>query len=188
MENKTISAIILATTLSFAGASYAVADNQQGMKNNQNCVNQSEQMKDNQNCNKQAGEMKKKHGDKHKFAKKGKGKHNGKHQGKRNQKMAFAKLDLSAEQKQQINEIMSAVKTEKQNARLAYRASMQVLMVNETFDVDAAKSLMTAQQAQKEESRLAMMKAKHQAFQLLTDEQKAKYNELKEKGKKRHKR
>lgn len=182
MENKTISAIILATTLSFAGASFAVADNQQGMKNNQNCVNQSE------NCTNQSGMMKNKQGDKHKFAMNEKGKRHGKNKGKRQQKMSFEKLDLSAEQKQQIDEIMATVKTEKQNLRLAHKASMQALMANETFDADAARGLMAAQQAQKTENRLTMMKVKHEIFQLLTDEQKAKYNELKEKGQKRHKR
>ena len=108
-----------------------------------------------------------------------KGKNHANKQGQHNQKMDFAKLDLSETQKQKIDAIMADVKAENQKSKLAQRASMQALMANETFDTDAAKALMSHQQIQKAEKRLSMMKAKHEAFQVLTDDQKAKYNELK---------
>ena len=174
MQNKTIRTLILATTLSIAGVSYAVAANQQGMKNNQNCANQSEQMKDNQQCKNKSGAMEKgqHHGKNH-------ANKQGKKHGKHNQEMGFSRLDLTAEQKQQIDDIMATAKAENQESMLAQRASMQALMSNETFDKDVARILMNQQEVQKAEKRLTMMKAKHQAFQLLTDEQKTQYSELK---------
>ena len=175
MKNKKISAIILATTLSFAGVSYAVAGNQQGMKHNQNCKNQSGEMKDNQYCSNQSSGMKNKQNGKNQFGSMKKGNRHGNN----HQKMAFSQLDLNADQKQIIDDIMAGAKAENQKSRVAHRASMQAIMNNATFDEDAAKALMSQQQVQKEEKRLTMMEAKHQAFQLLTDEQKTQYNELK---------
>ena len=179
MSKKTISAIILATSLSLVGGSYAVAANQQAMRNGQNCANQTEEMANSQNCMKKSGEMKHKgkhHGNKQAHKQ---GNKNSKKQGKNNQYMGFAKLDLSADQKQKIDAIMENIKTENQKLKLANRASMQALMASETFDTDAARSLITYQQQQKSEKKLAMMKAKHEVLQLLTDEQKTKYSEMK---------
>lgn len=196
MNKKTISTMILVTSLSFVGGSYAVAANQQGMKNGQqHCANQTQEMAGNQNCMNNAGEMKQKGKNKSASMENGKrhgNKHGHKHshknsykQGNKNQNMGFAKLNLSAEQKQKIDVIMAKVKEDKLKIKLANRASMQALMANETFDTDAAKSLMTYQQQQKAENRLAMLKAKHEVFQLLTDEQKAKFSEMKLKRQKR---
>jgi protein CpxP len=150
MKTKKISAILLATTLSFAGISYAMAGNHQESKNGQDCNNQS-------------GEMKQ-------------GRHNCKI---KHQRMGFSKLDLSDAQKQQMQEIMSAAKEENKGTRGAHKAEMQMLMSSETFDEAKAKELINNQQVQKAEKHLKMMKAKHQMFQLLTDEQKTQYSELK---------
>jgi len=160
MNMKKTSAILLATTLSFAGISYATAANQTSTKTELN-------------CQKQSGEM-------------GQGKHHGK---KKNKGMGFSKLDLTDAQKLEISEIMKSVKGDKKGqkseSKMAHRASMQALVSSDSFDEDAAKALINIQQAEKAEKQLAMLKAKNEAFQLLTDEQKVKYSELKTQGKNR---
>jgi len=157
---KKTSAILLATTLSFAGISYAVAADQTGTTTQQNCKQQSSEM--------------------------GQGKH---HWKKKNKGMGFSKLDLTDTQKQEIREIMQSVKGDnkgqKSESKMAHRASMQALISSDSFDEEAAKTLISVQQEEKAEKQLAMLKAKNQAFQLLTEEQKVKYSELKAQGKNR---
>ncbi|PKF61475.1 hypothetical protein CW745_09060 [Psychromonas sp. psych-6C06] len=152
MKTKTIGAIIIATTLSLGGLSYAVAGNQDGAQNGK------------QDCSM--------------MDKKQRGKHHGKH---KNKQMGFEKLNLSAEQKQEMKSIMSSQKgknTKSDSERQAQRAEMQALMHAEVFDEAKAKELINKQQTKKGERKLAKMKAKHQMFQLLTDEQKAQYAEM----------
>ncbi|GLS90646.1 hypothetical protein GCM10007916_17130 [Psychromonas marina] len=164
MKTKTIASLVLATTLSLGGLSYAVAANQDGMQNGQNNAQDCSMVKED-----------------------GRGKHQGgKHKGKgkgKNKQMGFAKLDLTDQQKADMKTIMSAQKAEKKEQktdadRLAQRAEMQALMSAETFDEAKAKSLIDAQEAQKSERKLSMLKAKHEMFQLLTDEQKAEFAEM----------
>lgn len=160
MKTKTIGTLLLATTLSVAGISYAVAGNNQGMKNQQDCT----------------------------MSEKGK---SGKHHGKmKHKQMGFAQLDLSDQQKQEMKTIMSSSKKQNKrqksdSERLAHQAEMQALMHSETFDEEKAKALISKKQSKKGERKLAMLKAKHQMFQLLTDEQKVQYTELKMKQKNR---
>ena len=156
MKTKKISAILVATTLSFAGISYAMAANHQDDNNEQGCKHKS-------------GEMKQ-----------------GKHHGKmKHQRMAFSQLDLTDTQKQEMHDIMKAAKAANKEEKSAQRAEMQALMSNETFNEEKAKALINSKQLQKAQKHLVMMQTKHQMYQLLTDEQKAQYSELK---KQRHNR
>jgi protein CpxP len=153
MKTKTIGTILLATTLSVAGMTYAIAGNQQGMKGQQNCSMMSEN---------------------------GQGRYHG---NKQNKQMGFAQLDLSDQQKQEMRSIMPSQrgnnKNQKSDAeRAAQQAEMQALMHAETFDTERATELIANNQAKNSERRLEMLEAKHQMFQLLTDEQKVKYSEL----------
>ena len=98
--------------------------------------------------------------------------------------MGFAQLDLTDSQKQQMLTIMTSSKGNNQNRmsdeeRATRQAEMQALMYSDPFDEDQAKALISQHQSKMVENRLEMMKAKHQAFQLLTDEQKTQYGELK---------
>ena len=166
MKTKTIATLVLATTLSLGGLSYAVAADQVGMQNGQKNAQNCTMVKEDGSCKQQGG--------KHKGKGKGKGK---------NKQMMFAKLDLTEQQKTDMKTIMSAQKAEKKGQRsdadrLAQRAEMQALMSAETFDETKAKSLIEAQEAKKSERKLSMLKAKHEMFQLLTDEQKAEFAEM----------
>tara|TARA_R110001583_G_scaffold7720_9_gene37948 strand:+ start:36730 stop:37293 length:564 start_codon:yes stop_codon:yes gene_type:complete len=178
MNNKHISAIILATTLSFGGTSYAMAESQQGMKNGQNCATE---MQNNENkCDVKSDDMQKaKHHNKKHQGKNHDQKRQGKHQGKHQQNMEFAKLDLTDTQKQAMRDIMKAMKDSNKSSKASHHTEMKALMSNETFNAEKATELISQQQVQKAEKRLAMMKAKHDMYQLLTDDQKAKYDELK---------
>lgn len=159
MNMKKTSAILLATTLSFAGASYAIAGNHGEMKGERGCKNDSSEMSQ--------------------------GKHHGK---KKHKGMGFSQLDLSDQQKQEMRDIMRTTKSDnkankssKSEARTAHRAAMQTLISSESFNEQQAKALIEAQQLQKAEKQLSMLKAKHQMYQLLTEEQKVQYQALKEK-------
>lgn len=160
MKTKTIGTILLATTLSIAGMTYAVAESQQGMKGKQDCSMMSEN---------------------------GKGKHHGKN---KHRQMGFAQLDLSDQQKQEMKSIMSSQKAkhkEQKNdqQRAADKAEMQALMQADTFDTEKASALIAKHQEKSNERKLSMLETKHQMFQLLTDEQKTQYSELKMKHHKR---
>lgn len=158
MKTKTIGTLILATTLTFGGLSYAVAANQDGMNKAQDCTMMKED---------------------------GRGKNKGgKHKGKgKNMQMGFQKLDLTEQQKQEMKTIMTSLKAEKKQQktneeRLAQRAEMQALMAAENFDEAKAKEIISAKQVKRSEQQLAKMNAKHKMYQLLTDEQKAEFAEM----------
>lgn len=166
MKHTTINSIILATALSVAGVTHAIAAaNESGATattTEQSCV----------------------------YKEDGRGKHYGdkKRGGKQNKRMGFHKLDLSAEQKQAMKDIMKSHKEAGKTLRTEHKAEMQALMDNPAFDEDKATSLIDQREAQRETKKLAMMKVKHEMYQLLTDEQKAKYNEIKEKREGKEKR
>ncbi|WP_372871214.1 Spy/CpxP family protein refolding chaperone [Shewanella sp.] len=95
----------------------------------------------------------------------------------------FRGLDLSDEQKTQIHELMKAHKQERKAqredkndaARAAHHEKMMALMNAERFDEAAAKALLAERQAKGEARALEAMKLQHQIYQLLTPEQKAKF-------------
>lgn len=155
MKTKNIATILLATSLAFAGISSATAADSQN--------------KDKMGCKNQSSEM-----------------HHGKMKHKR---MGFSQLDLSDDQKQQMREIRKAAKEQHKGKhkgdRANYRAEMLSLMNEASFNEDRAKVLINEQQSKSAEKRLSMLKAKHEMYQLLTDEQKQKYSELKAKHHKR---
>lgn len=157
MKNKTIATLILATTLSVGGLSYAVAatTTESGATTTQSCT------------------MKEDGSGKHKG-----GKHKGEKHGKN---MGFQKLDLSDTQKQEMKTIMTAHKEAKKEVnkalKVAHKAEIQALMTEATFDEAKASELIAQHQELRAESALSMLKVKHEMFQLLTDEQKVEYNE-----------
>jgi protein CpxP len=154
MKTKIIGTIVLVATLSLASISYTVAGNYHGNKGNQGCNNMFTEMGQSIGRNKMG------------------------HRG-----MVFAQLDLTDSQKQQMQTIMSS-STGKYNRRMSdadrtvHQAEMQALMHAEFFDEEEVKALISKHQSTMSEKRLSIMKAKHQMFQLLTDEQKAQYSEL----------
>lgn len=95
----------------------------------------------------------------------------------------FRGLDLTDEQKTQIRDLMKAHKEERkaqredkdEAGRAAHHEKMQALMSAERFDEAAAKALLAERQAKGEARALDAMKLQHQIYQLLTPEQKAKF-------------
>jgi len=157
MKHTTINTIILATALSVAGLTTAIAatTTESGATDTPNCI----------------------------YKEDGRGKHNGdkRRGGKGNKTMGFQKLDLTAEQKTAIEAIMETNKTASEALRSAHKLEMQALLDTPTFDKEQATTLIEQREAQRTDKKLTMMQVKHEIYQLLTDEQKAQYNELKEK-------
>ncbi|MEI6896454.1 MAG: Spy/CpxP family protein refolding chaperone [Psychromonas sp.] len=155
MKTKTIKMLILASTLSVAGASYAVAaTSQDSNKDTQHCTMMKE------------GGHGKHHG--------GHGKHRGDNKHKN---MTFKKLDLSDQQKQQMQSIMVSSKKQMESNKLADKAKMQALMQAPTFNEVTAKALIEKKQSDRAARKLSTLKIHHQMYQLLTDEQKKEYDE-----------
>jgi len=159
MKTKNIAILVLASSLTFVGISSATASDPQS--------------KDKMGCKNQTSEMH--HGKQH-----GKMKHKG---------MDFSQLDLSDDQKQQMREIRKVTKEQhkgknKEN-RAEHQAEMLALMSEDSFNEDRAKVLINEQLSKSSEKRLSMLKAKHEMYQLLTDEQKQQYSELKKEHHKR---
>ncbi|QYJ75185.1 MULTISPECIES: Spy/CpxP family protein refolding chaperone [Shewanella] len=112
--------------------------------------------------------------------------HEGGHEGRPmmdNMRHMFRGLDLTDEQKTQFRELMKAHKDERKAqregkddaARTAHHEKMKALMSAATFDEAAAKALIAERQAKGEARALEAMKLQHQMYQLLTPEQKAKF-------------
>jgi protein CpxP len=55
---------------------------------------------------------------------------------------------------------------------------MQALMESETFDDKMAKEMIERHQLQMSESKLTMLKTRHQMYQLLSDEQKEEFRNM----------
>lgn len=102
--------------------------------------------------------------------------------GKRKQGMMriYKKLDLSDRQQQQIKAILKGVKESRtkmtKGDRSTMRGEWQALMKADIFDEAKAKALITKKQSYKLENELARVKARHAAYQVLTAEQKAKFD------------
>ncbi|WP_051333313.1 Spy/CpxP family protein refolding chaperone [Aliagarivorans marinus] len=102
----------------------------------------------------------------------------------------FKQLDLSAEQKQQIRDIMQAnrpadreqAKQQRSEMRDAQRAQRLALMDAEQFDSEAAQSLIKQRQARQAERELRMLEIQHQIYQVLDDEQQQKFQQLQAEG------
>lgn len=105
----------------------------------------------------------------------------------------FSKLDLSAQQKQEIRSIF---KTTRENnsvykgEKSSIRAQMKDLMDMPAWDEATARSILLSQIEQGKTIALNRAKARNQAYNLLTEEQKVSLSEKaekKERGKKGHK-
>jgi protein CpxP len=92
-----------------------------------------------------------------------------------NMSMTFSQLNLTDQQKQEIQAITAAsINENHQNMgdMQVHHADMQALLSNTVFDENKAKTLMANHQSEMGERMLAMLKMQHQIFQLLDDQQK----------------
>jgi len=164
MKHKKINTIILATALTVAGITHAATTSTEPVVAD---AQESSVIKE--------GGHDKHHG----------GKHHGDHKQK---KMNFKNLDLSDAQKQQMKTIMTSYKEASKTLKEAHKAEMKALMQSATFDEAKAKQLISQREAQRADQKLDMLKMKHEMYQVLTDEQKAQYDERQMKKMKRHNR
>jgi len=154
MKNKTINTIILATALSVAGLTHAVASStESATATTQDTTIIQEDGRDG----------------KHRGDKQRGGKHHG--------KMMFKKLDLSDAQKEQMKTIMRAYKEANKESKAAHKAAMKALMDAPAFDEEQAQTLIAEREAQRADKQLSMLKMKHEMYQVLTEEQKVKYDQ-----------
>ena len=152
MKTKTITAILIATALTFVGTSYA----QQSTKGAQH-------------HNMSGGMMGMQH----------KGQMG--HMNMGGMPMSFSQLNLTEQQQQKMQAMMAS--SQGQNTgwmanMQAHHAEMQALMESETFDDNMAKEMIERHQLQMSESRLTMLKTRHQMYQLLSDEQKEEFRNM----------
>ncbi|KLV07539.1 periplasmic repressor CpxP [Photobacterium aquae] len=120
----------------------------------------------------------------------GGGKHHGGHGGKgacgmHDGKQMFRQLDLSDEQKSQLQEMRKAnreaMKSEWAKHHGEMRANhqqMQKLVLADNFDEAAVRSLAEKMTEQQVERRVEMLKHRHDMLNVLTADQKAKYQQL----------
>ncbi len=99
--------------------------------------------------------------------------------------MFDSQLNLTDEQLQKIRSIMeTAVSTMPQRQQQimvnmpAHMAESQLLLNNSTFDEDKAREMISKHQALMVDNQIDMLKAQHQALQVLTEQQKAQYSAL----------
>ena len=98
------------------------------------------------------------------------------------------KLDLTDEQEVQVKEIM-AERNISPEARAKRRgehmSEFEAVIQSENWDEAAAKALIEKKQRSRENQALAQMRAMHDVYQVLTDEQKEKLQKMKQRMKKR---
>ncbi|WP_105200184.1 MULTISPECIES: Spy/CpxP family protein refolding chaperone [unclassified Pseudoalteromonas] len=98
-------------------------------------------------------------------------------------------LQLSEQQQTQIKAIMDAnkqLKPQRGSRHEGYKALQALTNTSESFDEQAAREIIQAQQSKQMERKIAHLKSKHQVWNLLTEEQQQKFAQMKEKRKKRH--
>ncbi|MCE0556637.1 MULTISPECIES: Spy/CpxP family protein refolding chaperone [unclassified Motilimonas] len=103
-------------------------------------------------------------------------------------KNIISQLDLTQQQKQDVNNIMQQAKgnmdrQSRQTQRAEHQAERLALLSNETFDEEKARAMIASHQQQMSERKLAMLKIQHQVYQVLTPEQRVKFAELMTQGK-----
>ena len=165
MKNKTINTIILATALSVAGLTHAIAETSATT-----ATASTEQT----TLVTEDGRAKHKGG-----------KHRGGNQFKQ---MGFRNLDLTDQQKEEMQAIISAHKEATTELREAHKTEMKALLENPVFDEEKAAELVAKRDEQRAAKQLSMLEIKHEMYQLLTDEQKVKYDEQDMKKNKKMKR
>ena len=90
----------------------------------------------------------------------------------------FFQLDLSTKQQQEIQAIMTQAMAGRQVMMAnmpAYMAECQALTTAPTFDEAKARAMLAKRQGVMSENMLTMLKARHQAYQLLTPAQQEQY-------------
>jgi Spy/CpxP family protein refolding chaperone len=106
------------------------------------------------------------------------------HSGMINGGMMFSSLNLTAEQQQQIQSIMTTAMASMHSGpnmmtnMQASTAESQAMLNNPTFDDAKVREIISKQQALMVDNQLQMLKAHHHAFQVLTEAQKEQVNTL----------
>ncbi|RLV58992.1 periplasmic heavy metal sensor [Parashewanella curva] len=96
----------------------------------------------------------------------------------------FRKLDLTADQKQQIKDIYKAYRQEQKSLRptkedrQAYAEQVKALVQSADFDAQAAANLVDQRSQLRQQQAVATMKLRHDMSQVLTPEQQAKAEQL----------
>lgn len=87
----------------------------------------------------------------------------------------FRGIELTAEQKQQIKQILDANKPEREDRRAwaEKHHALEKLVQADFFDETAVRQALEAEQSQQLEQRIAQLQVRHQLYQVLTAEQKA---------------
>ncbi|MGF1711633.1 CpxP family protein [Vibrio kagoshimensis] len=103
-------------------------------------------------------------------------------------KKIMRKLDLTDAQKDQLKEMREAGREEMKGKRAEKMANMQqhqekvqALVLADTFDEAAATELATQMVEKQAERRVAMLKKQHQVMSILTEEQKAEFQDIQQK-------
>jgi len=98
--------------------------------------------------------------------------------------MMFSQLNLSTEQQQKIQSIMTTAMASMgsgqnmMSSMQSHMADSQALLNSPTFNESTAREMVSKHQALMVDSQLQMLKAHHQAFQVLTEAQKEQANTL----------
>ena len=97
-------------------------------------------------------------------------------------KKIFSQLDLTSEQEKQIDILMLEAKIEQVKLgkidMKAHKKECLSLLKQDKFDEKQAAAMISSHQAQKALRKMIMLKARHQAYQLLSSEQKAQFELL----------
>ncbi|GLP97598.1 Spy/CpxP family protein refolding chaperone [Paraferrimonas sedimenticola] len=89
-------------------------------------------------------------------------------------------LDLTEEQKTSVKDIMAGYAEQakdRSEERQDYRAELQAVVTAESFDENAARSLIEAQQSERVEAAVRMLAMQSEIYQILTPEQQEKFKE-----------
>ena len=90
------------------------------------------------------------------------------------------KLDLTAEQKEEIEQIRESNREAMQAERGSKHESMHTLLTAEEFDEAAAKKLVDVKEQTKEARQINRLKNQHAIYNVLTEEQQAQLLEMKQ--------
>lgn len=96
-------------------------------------------------------------------------------------KRMFSKLDLTEQQQEEVKSIMSAFKEQmkdKKDGHMAFRDQLKGLIQAETFDEAAVRTLIESKQAERVSAGIAKARMKNQIWNVLTEQQQAKLEEM----------
>ncbi|MFT6926635.1 MAG: protein CpxP [Psychromonas sp.] len=163
MKNKTIKTMLLVLTVSFTGTSYVAAHAQQASE---------DALMGMGTGNMGTGHMSTEHMG---TGQMGMGQMGMGGIGMGNMPMNFSQLNLTDQQKQEIQAITAASNNgnhQNMGNMQVHHAEMQALLSDAVFDENKAKTIMAEHHSQMDERMLEMLKTQHQIFQLLDDQQK----------------